>query len=263
MTAPVRRLVLATIAVCSLFLALYLPGAARKARSASLITPVAPLGFELARPWPRPSRTGPPPRLVPDAQEHDFGEIEQGSTVKHVFVLRNQGKGTANIFNTSSSCGCTASLLSRQEIPPGGQGRLEVTFKAGAMKGPFHKTVTVISDDPGSPLRLVIKGKVLPLITVEPESVDFGEVRPGGEVRRTVVLRPARPGVELRPLRPQTGNLPIEASQPRPGPSGSWVLELVARPERIQDPLTSALSIPTGNPTVPTLTLRFSGRVVP
>jgi len=245
----VRRVLLFIVTACGLFLSAYLPLAARRARGS------------LPAPTPRPA--GPPARLVADTAEHDFGEVYQGSRVRHVFVLSNQGPGAAVVERTATSCGCTATLLSQTDIPPGGQARLEATFSAGQRKGAFRKSISVFSNDPASPLTLHIKGTLEPLLAIEPEVLDFGIVRMGQEVRRTLVLRSPRKGAGVRPGRPAAGFMPLRMEEPRPAPGGAWTMVVVARPDNPGQVLWGTLAIPTGNEAVPTVRVRVMGRVVP
>ncbi len=41
---------------------------------------------------------GPAPRIVCDAPQYDFGSVAEGEEVKHVFSVRNAGKGVLKII---------------------------------------------------------------------------------------------------------------------------------------------------------------------
>ncbi len=45
---------------------------------------------------------------------HNFGIITKGEVVKHTFQLKNISKQTLNLDRVESSCGCTATLLSKK-----------------------------------------------------------------------------------------------------------------------------------------------------
>jgi len=46
---------------------------------------------------------GKAPRVVFAETEHEFGEVDQGTKVSHVFKLRNQGAGVLHIKNVRGS----------------------------------------------------------------------------------------------------------------------------------------------------------------
>lgn len=45
----------------------------------------------------KPELSGPPPVITCAQPEHDFGSAVQGEDIKHVFTLRNTGKGVLDI----------------------------------------------------------------------------------------------------------------------------------------------------------------------
>ncbi|MDD5557099.1 MAG: DUF1573 domain-containing protein [bacterium] len=115
---------------------------------------------------------GPVPRIVFEAREHDFGSVVGEEKAEHVFRFRNEGEGDLRIERVTSTCGCTAALLSSDAIPPGGAGEVRTTFTFGGRKGFQQKAVHVHSNDPAEPrAALTIKGTILPFVDVEPASI--------------------------------------------------------------------------------------------
>ena len=86
-------------------------------------------------------------RLVFEEENYDFGEIEQGVVLTHVFNFENIGEDTLKISRVLSSWGCTASLLSSEVIAPGETGELSVTFKSKKRKGKNKKSIRIYSND--------------------------------------------------------------------------------------------------------------------
>src|SRR5262245_52891898 len=76
----------------------------------------------------------------------DFGTVEQGSAVKHVFKFKNVGSDTLRIEQVKTSCGCTAAESSKI-IPPRQDGQIAVTYNTGSALGKASKTVFVYSND--------------------------------------------------------------------------------------------------------------------
>ena len=94
-------------------------------------------------------------------ETHDFGKIEQGKPVTHVFEFKNTGTDPVVINDAQASCGCTKPSFSREPIMPGKAGSISATFNA-ASAGQFTKTVTVTSNAEGGQTVLYLKGEVVP-----------------------------------------------------------------------------------------------------
>ncbi len=43
------------------------------------------------------------PRIVAVSDSHDFGEVEEGSVVSHIFVIRNEGDAPLRILGAKGS----------------------------------------------------------------------------------------------------------------------------------------------------------------
>lgn len=101
------------------------------------------------------------PKLIITNKVHDFGKIDQGTSVSTSFLLKNEGKTDLNIRKTNSSCGCTLAKLSSDTIAPGEELELEVTFNSAGRRGNQQKSVTIYSNDPAIPVqRVTIKASV-------------------------------------------------------------------------------------------------------
>lgn len=99
---------------------------------------------------------------------HDFGAVTEGDSLKHTFVLKNDGTANLLLDRVQTSCGCTVAELKKKDIPPGGTGELEVTFNTQGRPGDQNKIITVLSNDPTTPrLNLNIKAKVESLLAFD------------------------------------------------------------------------------------------------
>src|SRR4030042_169955 len=58
----------------------------------------------------------------------NFGKVKQGEVLSHEFIFTNEGDATLVIQKVSTSCGCTAALVSAEKIQPGKEGRIEINF---------------------------------------------------------------------------------------------------------------------------------------
>lgn len=256
MNRTLRRALVVVVVVCSVLIAALAAAAPRAPRLPQRALQPA---SSAAEEGPAPRRDGPGPRLVPEQGVHDFGTVMQGDKVRHVFVLRNEGTETAHLGAVKTSCGCTASVLSQKEIPPGERGEVQVEFKAGSSKGRFRKTIRVSSDDPSSPLTLAIEGRTQPLVGVEPELVLFGRVGPGEEVRRRVTVKAHKPGLALDPKARPT-SLAIRLEAVRQVSPQEWTVDLVAHPEKLGDNLNGVLMLASGHEASPWIRIRTAGQ---
>lgn len=101
------------------------------------------------------------PKINFDKFTHDFGEINEGETVKTKFVFSNSGKSDLQILKTKASCGCTAGNPLKTMLKPGESSEIDVSFNSTGKKGDQMKQVTVITNDPSQPsIKLNIKAKV-------------------------------------------------------------------------------------------------------
>ena len=82
---------------------------------------------------------------------HNFGTINQGDKVEHVFEIKNEGKNDLIIRRVKSSCGCTAVSPSKNIISAGETAPIKVVFDSRGKKGKQTKTITVITNDPKNP----------------------------------------------------------------------------------------------------------------
>jgi hypothetical protein len=134
------------------------------------------------------------PKLVLQQNTFDFGDIKQGETVSHTFVLSNSGGDLLKISNVKASCGCTAAAPEKNELAPGESTNLVVKFNSTGRQGKQTKTVRIFSNDPqNSEMLLTITGNVvlntesgsLPKIFFPETQHDFGQVKEGDKVDYT------------------------------------------------------------------------------
>lgn len=74
---------------------------------------------------------------------HDFGNIEEGLTVEHIFKFTNSGDAPLIISNAQGSCGCTVPQYPRNPIAPGETGEIKVSFNSAGRAGKQDKRVTL------------------------------------------------------------------------------------------------------------------------
>ena len=89
-----------------------------------------------------------PPVLTVSEEVGDLGQIKPDKKQTHVFTLKNEGGETLVIERVQAPCGCTATLLSDEEILSGKTAQLEVTFNPRGYEGTVTQSVYIYSNDP-------------------------------------------------------------------------------------------------------------------
>lgn len=95
-----------------------------------------------------------------DKEEHDFGNINEGDKVEHIFKFTNTGNEPLIISSAKGSCGCTVPEWPKEPIPPGQGGEIAVAFDSKNKPGKQTKTVTIQANTDPNPTRLKIKADV-------------------------------------------------------------------------------------------------------
>jgi uncharacterized protein DUF1573 len=101
------------------------------------------------------------PVMVFEESEFDFGTIDQGTPVEHVFKFTNTGDADLIIVDAKSSCGCTVPEYTKDPVAPGATGELLVKFN-GSGKNQVSKTVTITANTQAGKETLKIKAFVTP-----------------------------------------------------------------------------------------------------
>lgn len=103
------------------------------------------------------------PRIRFTSDHHDFGNVLQGKTVEYTFLFENKGTEDLWIKEVTTSCGCTAALVSSNTVKPGEKGEIKVSYDSQGRAGTVSRTITIASNDPVEPLKeLTINATVTP-----------------------------------------------------------------------------------------------------
>lgn len=122
-------------------------------------------------PKPEEKPEGPLPAFEFVEEEHDFGTINEGDVVEHVFKFKNTGEAPLIIQNAQGSCGCTVPTWPKEPIPVGGTGEIVAKFDSKGKPNVQNKTVTITANTWPKQTRLRIKADVTPKASTE-TSVD-------------------------------------------------------------------------------------------
>lgn len=109
-----------------------------------------------------PVPTGPTTTMSFTESEFDFGIVDAGEKVKHVYKFKNTGKEPLIISNAKGSCGCTVPSWPKEPIAVGSTGEIEVVYDSKGKKGKQSKRVTITANTDPVQTFLTIKGEVTP-----------------------------------------------------------------------------------------------------
>jgi hypothetical protein len=98
-----------------------------------LLLVLPPLVAAQAQTVPQPTIT--PPQIAFKETVFDFGKVEQGDQVNHLFRFTNQGGRDLRIESVKTSCGCTAAVISSEVTTPGSEGTISATFDTSKFFG--------------------------------------------------------------------------------------------------------------------------------
>lgn len=105
---------------------------------------------------------GPLPSAAFETTDHDFGTINEGQKVTHIYKVKNTGEAPLIIQSAQPSCGCTAPDWSRDPIPVGGTGFVKAEFDSNGKPGIANKTITVTANTWPKTTTLRFKAMVTP-----------------------------------------------------------------------------------------------------
>lgn len=92
---------------------------------------------------------------------YDFGKMKEDSEGLFDIEFKNIGDSSIVINKVRSSCGCTVPSWPKKPIEPGEKGVIKVQYNT-ALTGTFMKSVNIYSNAKNSPVKLIVKGNVVP-----------------------------------------------------------------------------------------------------
>ena len=135
---------------------------------------------------------------------HDFGDVQLGDIPEHRFQIENVFKETFHIQSINSSCGCTIATASKTTLKTWEKGEIICRFNSPAVgTGSKQATITVKFDRPyRAEIQLSVKGNIVTGLSLEPKSIDFGQVVENNLPERTVRLRSSgNPNFKIRDVK--------------------------------------------------------------
>jgi hypothetical protein len=102
---------------------------------------------------PAPKSASVGPLIEFDHKDYNWGKVESGDLVKHVFTVTNTGTETLVISNVHPSCGCTTAGAWTTNIEAGKTGLIPIQFNSARYSSPAQitKTIEVFSNAKNHP----------------------------------------------------------------------------------------------------------------
>lgn len=136
-----------------------------------------------------PSSENLQPRAEVPELTYKFGNIERGTTMSHVFKVRNAGAGRLTVEVASTTCKCTVGDLSKNEIGPNEEAEVLLEWTAKTAAGLFRHGATLTTNDPQhSLIELTVEGEVVESSSLSPSEMYFGTVHAGESKEMEIYL---------------------------------------------------------------------------
>ena len=101
------------------------------------------------------------PKIQMAEESFDFGEIQQGESITHDFVLKNIGDANLVITTAKGSCGCTVPEWPKEPISKEEEAIIKVTFNSAGRSGKQNKTVTLVTNAIPNTKVITLTGNVI------------------------------------------------------------------------------------------------------
>ncbi|MDX5348327.1 MAG: DUF1573 domain-containing protein [Hymenobacteraceae bacterium] len=95
-----------------------------------------------------------------EKDNHDFGNVTEGTQATYEFKFTNTGNQPVIISNVQASCGCTTPEWTKDPVLPGKTGKIKAVYNSAGRPGSFSKSITVTSNAATPTKVLYIKGMV-------------------------------------------------------------------------------------------------------
>ncbi|MEL6656152.1 MAG: DUF1573 domain-containing protein [Bacteroidota bacterium] len=133
-------------------------------------TPIAPTSPATAA-----DLYGPTTNITFEETTYDFGTIDEGVLVKHVFTFTNTGDEPLILSDAKGSCGCTVPKWPREAIAPGETASITVEFNSKNKKGKRNQRVTITANTHPPQTFVYLTGEVIPKSGDAESYIEFSE----------------------------------------------------------------------------------------
>jgi len=132
----------------------------------------------------------PAPAIVCEEGEYFFGAATNTETIRHDFILWNEGLSPLHISAVRSDCGCMLTRLGEDTLAPGESATLNVKFDLKGRAGQQFRRIIVESNDPSQPrLVLTLAGEAIAPVEIIPDRIYWGNVHTSALVEKSCEIR--------------------------------------------------------------------------
>ena len=131
------------------------------------------------------------PELALSTTTWDFGTVWSGENVSTTVTLRNTGNAPLKITQVKSSCGCTATKHTKQELAPGETEEIEISYNTKKRTEKVNQTVRITTNDPAHPIETIeVHGTVKQILELDPSYfINIGRVGPDEKTSRSIDIK--------------------------------------------------------------------------
>ncbi len=135
--------------------------------------------------FPRPSETGPHPKVVFEEIEYDFGTKSRYSIGSHKFVVKNIGEADLKLKAGETTCQCTIGELGQSVVAPGESTTIELSWTIKQAGPGFQHSAKIYTNSPGNTMQvLIVKGFIgVDLAVWPPDRWSLGSMKVDGEAK--------------------------------------------------------------------------------
>jgi hypothetical protein len=191
------------------------------------------------------------------SERFDIGEVPNFVPHKHSLTIKNPGTDTLILKDVSASCGCTATLLSTDHIPPGDSGTLSFTFDAKRFEGKVEKKISMNTNDQNRKhVEIFFTANVVRIMDIQPEYFFFRTAGDSIATQTLIVQNLSNAPISFTSIVPTGKEINVELSpkEIKPGESGN----LIAKFTPFSPGSTNGnIEIKTNHPGAPVLTIRY------
>lgn len=201
-----------------------------------------------------------PKVTVVGGTEVNLGDVHTDITAKKLITIKNDGNDTLIISEVSSTCGCTAALMSNDHILPGDSAILSISFDGKQFNGPVRRTVSFKSNDPTQErVRIAFDANVIKTLTIQPEYVTFNRVSIDSSLVQQFLLRNnSQETIRLLSVTSTKDVVIAKARKTILKPNDTTFVDCTFRPTTLGT-VSGNIIVETDHPKVKTVSIRFFG----
>ena len=186
------------------------------------------------------------PSAMVARQTFEFGSVKQGARIDHAFTIKNIGDGPLSFAGADLSLPGMQIRMAPAEVAPGAEGTVTIAWATGHVAGAVEGIARVRSNDPARPqLALVLKGTVVPSISIEPLPAVFLSTFADDPAERTLTIR-NNADTELALPRVEAGPH-VVASLKTVQPGKTFTVAVRAAPHAAPGRYEETLTLDSGN----------------